>query len=122
MSNEHGGNHFNAYLYVAIALLVLTVVTYFVAESFETTFQRAVSGLLIAVAKAMLVVAIFVHLRWDWKKKTWFMIVPALLLSAVLLLGLFPDIAKRKITPSPYAQAVAADSSGNSGHAGGSSH
>ncbi len=122
MSNEHSGNHFNAYLYVAIALLILTVVTYFVAESFETTFQRAVSGLLIAVAKAMLVVSIFMHLKWDWKKKTWFMIVPALLLSAVLLVGLFPDIAKREITTSPYSTAVAAEGSTGTSHAGGASH
>jgi len=108
MANENGGSHFNAYLYVAIALLILTVVTYFVAESFESTFQRAVSGLLIATAKAMLVVTIFMHLKWDWKKKTWFMIIPALLLSAVLLVGLFPDIANRQIAGSPYATASTA--------------
>lgn len=106
MAQEQHDNHFRAYAMVALALLVLTVVTYFAAESFHTTFQRALSGLLIAIAKASLVVAIFMHLRWDWRKKVWFMVVPAVALSLVLLLALFPDIAHRKITHPPYGGTV----------------
>lgn len=107
MTQEHHENHFRAYSMVALALLVLTVVTYFAAESFHTTFQRAISGLLIAIAKASLVIAIFMHLRWDWKKRVWFMVVPAICLSLVLLLALFPDIAHREIAHPPYGGAVA---------------
>jgi caa(3)-type oxidase subunit IV len=124
MSGEHSDDHATAYATVAVALLIFTVITFVAAESFHTTTQRAVSGLLIAVLKASLVAAIFMHLRWDWPKKVWFMVVPALALSVVLLLALFPDIALQprdktpygSWVPSPAVQEVQGVERGPSGH------
>jgi cytochrome c oxidase subunit IV len=41
--------------------------------------------------KALLVVAIFMHLKWDWGR-LYFMIIPAMILAPMLVFALLPDI------------------------------
>ena len=49
------------------------------------------STVTVAIIKATLVVAYFMHLVWDWGK-VGFMIIPALILGAMMAVVLYPDI------------------------------
>ena len=45
----------------------------------------------VAVVKALLVCAYFMHLKWDWSR-LYFVIIPALVLAPMLVFALTPDL------------------------------
>lgn len=86
----HAGPGIKAYLGVFAALSVFTAVSFVFYEALprDTSF---ILILLVAVAKALLVGAIFMHLVLDWGK-VYYLIVPAFILGALLIIVLMPDI------------------------------
>ena len=95
---EHGHGGTQKYVWVAIALAVLTTasfLTYFpfwdehVPVNVSRAFMMSVS-----CAKAMLVLMFFMHLIWEasWK---YVLTIPAAMMSVFLVLMLIPDIGRR---------------------------
>ena len=73
----------------------------------------------VAVVKASLVAMFFMHLKVDWTKVK-VMIIPALVLAAVLVLALLPDITlamRDRPGKKPPSPAAAPAHSGTAGHA-----
>lgn len=95
MSDSHSGTHEKTYYAVFGALLVFTVGTYFLAEDLfkNNHFATVIAVMLIAVIKASLVVTFFMHLKFEGKWK-YALLVPTVILAAVLVCALLPDIAK----------------------------
>ena len=92
---EHGGNA--KYLAVFGALVVLTAMSFFLANSpvYETSPVVARAAMLaVSCAKALLVMLFFMHLLWEanWK---YVLTIPASLMSIFLVSMLVPDIGRR---------------------------
>ncbi len=81
-----------SYLKVFIALMVLTALTVAVTTIHFGDVMNIVVGVLIAVAKAGLVIWIFMHLKFDNRRLRYFVYVPAFFfvtfVLALTLLGL----------------------------------
>ena len=98
-SNEtHGtsGSHTGLFLRVFAALCVLTLVSFAIANS-PLMKQPAVAWttmMAVSCAKAILVIAFFMHLRWEraWK---YALTIPSLLMAVFLVVSLVPDIGLR---------------------------
>jgi cytochrome c oxidase subunit IV len=93
--HDHGGS--GKYIFVFIALCVLTVISFGVANTRAIMDTPAVGwSIMMAVscAKAMLVIAFFMHLIWEanWK---YVLTIPASIMSVFLVLMLVPDIGFR---------------------------
>src|SRR5437763_1014230 len=92
---EHPATGLRLYLAVAAALGVFTMASFAVNQLVARgAFEPHVGFLVIlgvAVCKALLVGAFFMHLKSDWGK-LYFLLVPAFLLAAVLVVGLLPDM------------------------------
>jgi caa(3)-type oxidase subunit IV len=96
----HGDAHgptVTAYFTVFGALAVFTLVS-FVANYAAAPEQHWISKIVsfviilgVAVVKAVLVGLIFMHLKFDWRK-LYFMILPAFILGAMMMMVLLPDI------------------------------
>lgn len=90
---EHGG--INKYLVVFAALSIFTIISFVVNGAVRGGSMTPMTGfaliLGVAVCKAILVAAIFMHLSIDWGR-VYFMIVPALVLGVLMMLVLLPDI------------------------------
>jgi cytochrome c oxidase subunit 4 len=91
---EHAGPNLQGYMAVAAALAVFTAVS-FVVNHFVTAgvIAREIGFTIIlgvAVCKALLVGAFFMHLRWEWGK-LYYMIVPAFILGTMMMMVLMPD-------------------------------
>ena len=95
---EHGHGGIRKYVWVAIALAVLTTasfLTYFpfwdqhVPVNVSRAFMMSVS-----CAKAMLVLMFFMHLLWEanWK---YVLTIPAAMMSVFLVMMLIPDVGRR---------------------------
>lgn len=93
---SHGG--YGLYIAVFVALCVLTTfsfLTYFdfwrenVPVNVSRAFMMAVS-----CTKAMLVIMFFMHLKWEanWK---WVLTAPVIVMSALLIFALVPDVGLR---------------------------
>ncbi|MFO0953664.1 MAG: cytochrome C oxidase subunit IV family protein [Isosphaeraceae bacterium] len=81
------------YLKVFGALLVLTIIEYFYAMLFQSSFPLLVGGLMFwAVVKASLVGWYFMHLKFEGNWVYGFL-VPAGILACVVIFALIPDIA-----------------------------
>ena len=99
MSDTHAADHHGpavrSYWLVFVLLCGFTavsfVVNYFVRAGSLTASTGFIVILSVAIVKALLVCAIFMHLKWDWSK-VYFMIVPALVLAPFLMFALLPDI------------------------------
>jgi cytochrome c oxidase subunit 4 len=91
----HAGPGLRLYLAVAVALGVFTLASFAVNQLVaRKVFEPHVGFTVIlgvAVCKAFLVGAFFMHLSFDWRK-LYFLLVPAALLAAVLVVGLLPDM------------------------------
>lgn len=87
---HHAGPGIKAYMGVFAALSVFTAVSFIFYEALPKD-QSFILILLVAVAKALLVGAIFMHLVLDWGK-IYYLIVPAFILGALLIIVLMPDI------------------------------
>ncbi len=98
--DDHHESHgsYGLYMSIFVALCVLTTfsfLTYFdfwrenVPVNVSRAFMMAVS-----CTKAMLVIMFFMHLKWEanWK---WVLTAPMLVMSALLVLALVPDVGLR---------------------------
>jgi caa(3)-type oxidase subunit IV len=91
---QHHGPTLVSYLVVAVALSVFTLVSFVVNGLVPDKISHMTSLWIIlgvAVCKASLVAAFFMHLKYDWGK-LYFMIVPALILGVMMALVFLPDI------------------------------
>lgn len=91
---HHGG--LGKYLAVTAGLMVLTFISFSVANSPLMNTPAAGWSIMMAVscAKALLVIAFFMHLIWEanWK---YVLTIPASIMSCFLVLMLVPDIGFR---------------------------
>lgn len=93
---------------VFVMLLVLTAMSFWVANSYlmenRTTGWAAMMA--ISTAKALLVILFFMHLWWEksWK---YVLTVPVTIIGVVLVLLLIPDVGNRFATYSKTRRAAA---------------
>lgn len=96
-------SHSKTFVAVFLGLCFLTVISVVIAnvDFFASDYQKWTAFLVVAFAKAGLVVGYFMHLRWEkyWK---YFLTIPALLLGVVLVAGIYPDIGLRTQAYSDY--------------------
>jgi len=107
----HAGPKAKVYLVIGAALGVFTAVSFIVNHYVQADVLSVNQGfyiiLLVAIVKATLVVAYFMHVIWDWKKVL-FMIIPALILGAMMMFVLLPDIVEAwHYHPNPSMSAAA---------------
>ena len=92
---HHGPDTIQPYLVVFGALSVFTVVSFAVNFLVRNGTMSAMTGFIVilsvAVVKALLVCAYFMHLKWDWGR-LYFIIIPALVLAPFLVFALLPDV------------------------------
>ncbi len=94
-SHSHGHDELghvvpeSTFLKILVALLVLTVVTVLAAQV-DLGKWNIVGALFIATVKATLVIAVFMHGKYENKIIITYMIIPFILL-AVMILGVFTD-------------------------------
>jgi cytochrome c oxidase subunit 4 len=105
----HAGPSFQAYMVVAVALAIFTTVS-FVVNGFvrDKTMEPHIGFTIIlgvAVCKALLVGAFFMHLRWEWGK-LYYMIVPAFILGTMMIMVLMPDIVISWVRENEEAPAI----------------
>ena len=103
MSSE---DHSHAYPKVLIALLILTAVTVGVSfVSFGTKAANIVIGMAIALLKASLVVAIFMHLKYE--KRWWLgLVLFPMVLVMIIIFSNFADTALNDDFTSPAAEHI----------------
>ena len=91
---HHGPDTIKPYLVVFGALSVFTVVSfvvnYFVRDHHIAAMTGFIVILSVAVVKALLVCAYFMHLKWDWSR-LYFLIVPSFILGTMMMIVLLPD-------------------------------
>ena len=93
-ADAHAGPDLALYLKVFAALTVCTALS-FVAN--WTMGQNAGSAgiiMIVAVIKAVLVIAIFMHLKFDWGR-LYFIIIPVVIMAIMMMVVLMPDIVLR---------------------------
>ena len=97
--HDHGG--LGKYLMVALALVVLTALSYWTFTPLWPTWLvgdsvaiKRVWMMAVSCSKAMLVILFFMHLLWEanWK---WVLTIPASCMSVFLALALVPDVGMR---------------------------
>jgi cytochrome c oxidase subunit IV len=91
----HGPVNTRPYIVIFVALCVFTAVSFvvnvFVRGGHISTGTGFVIILSVAVVKALCVVSIFMHVKWDWGR-LYFLIIPALVLAPMLVFALLPDL------------------------------
>jgi cytochrome c oxidase subunit IV len=93
---DHGSN--SLYLMVFGGLLVLTLISFLVGNSAALRMNAPgvmwAAMMAVSVAKAMLVILFFMHLKWEanWK---YVLTIPCTIMSVFLVLMLVPDIGRR---------------------------
>ena len=105
---EHSEPTDKLYLAIAGSLAGLTIISYAADRMGIPRAGLILVVLSVALVKATLVAMFFMHLKFDWTKVR-VMIIPALLLAAVLVLALLPDITlamRDKAGPAPLAPAA----------------
>jgi cytochrome c oxidase subunit 4 len=91
MADAHNEPSDKMYLAIAASLAGLTVISY-IGDLLQMPRPALIClVLLVALVKASLVAVFFMHLKFDWTKVK-IMIIPALILAAVLVFALLPDI------------------------------
>jgi cytochrome c oxidase subunit 4 len=90
--HEHHGPPVTLYLLVFLGLCVFTGLSFVVNAHYGI---GSMTGLLIilgvAICKAVLVGAFFMHLKWEWGK-LYFVIIPVMILGVMMMIVLMPDI------------------------------
>jgi cytochrome c oxidase subunit IV len=100
--HKHHGPTLTTYLSVAGALAVFTASSFIFNEMVRHGMISSMTGLalimVVAVCKAILVGAFFMHLTYDWSK-LYYLIIPALILGVMMMLVLMPDfvVAPHKV-------------------------
>ncbi len=94
-AGEHHGPDFRIYLAIGLALSGFTIISflcnYWVRHDVLSPMAAFVIILGVAIVKATLVGMYFMHLRYEWAK-LYFMIIPAFILGAMMMIVLMPDI------------------------------
>ncbi len=94
-ADEHHGPDLALYMKVAAALAVFTASSFGINALVRSEHFSPELGFVlilgVAVVKAVLVGTFFMHLMSDWGK-LYFMIVPAFILGAMMMVVLMPDI------------------------------
>jgi len=90
-AHEHHGPTFRGYMAIALVLAVCTALSFLVNQTVSTKLAAFILILSVAIIKASLVGMYFMHLKWDWKL-LYFLIVPAFILGAMMMIVLMPDI------------------------------
>jgi cytochrome c oxidase subunit 4 len=126
-SETHGGIGIYIAVFVALCLLTLmSFLTYFPfwRERFPMEVGRSLM-LAVACTKAALVIAFFMHLKWEksWK---YVLTIPTCMMAAFLVLMLIPDIGRRThhYTEERWRQAAlpAAETGHDAAHASEAKH
>jgi caa(3)-type oxidase subunit IV len=103
MAEAHNEPSDKLYLSIAASLGGLTIISY-IGDMLHMPRPALITlVLLVALIKATLVAAFFMHLTFDWTKVK-IMIIPAIVLAAVLVFALLPDITlatRDKPNPRP---------------------
>lgn len=88
MGGSHAdiSRHVKAYLGVFAALAVFTILTVAASQVHVSTPAHIGIAMVIAVAKAGMVAAIFMHLKWEKAWSIWFVLVLCAFFFAVLML------------------------------------
>jgi cytochrome c oxidase subunit 4 len=94
--DSHGASVFRAYMVVAGALSIFTATSFvfnYMARELHwiSHFTSFVLILSVAIVKATLVAMYFMHLKWDWRL-LYFLIIPAFILGAMMMMVFLPDI------------------------------
>jgi caa(3)-type oxidase subunit IV len=83
------------YLLIGVALSVFTAISFIVNYYVKLGTLSVEAGFVlilgVAIVKATLVGAIFMHLKWDYKY-TYFMLIPAFILATMMMIVLLPDM------------------------------
>lgn len=88
---QHGSHSIKPYLVIFGALVVFTAISFVVNAALGRNYTSFVIILGVAICKAVLVGLFFMHLKLDWGR-LYFMIVPVMVLGALLVVVLLPDI------------------------------
>ncbi|HEY4309898.1 MAG TPA: cytochrome C oxidase subunit IV family protein [Pirellulales bacterium] len=110
-SHAHGDHGIAKYVYVFLALCVLTGCSFFTYSSLWPWHEQPAVGrffmMAVSCTKAMLVILFFMHLKYeaDWK---YVLTIPASIMSVFLMMALVPDIGLRMRTYSPERREHAA--------------
>ncbi len=90
--HEHHGPSLNVYLTIFGCLAVLTVLTVAVSRLNLNPAAAVVVAIAIAISKASLVVAFFMHLKYEVARALYLMCVVPTVLTILLLFALLPDV------------------------------
>lgn len=110
-SHAHAEHGITQYIYVFLALCVLTGASFFTYSNMWPWHDQPQVGrvfmMAVSCTKAMLVILFFMHLRYeaDWK---YVLTIPASIMSVLLMMALVPDIGLRMRTYSPERREHAA--------------
>lgn len=89
--DTHHGPDLVTYLAVFSVLCVCTAISFVFYSAFGPgSLKGAILILLVAVVKALLVGAVFMHLKYDWGN-LYFLICPVFIMAAMMIVVLLPD-------------------------------
>jgi len=96
---EEHKSHRNVFVVVFLMLCALTGLSFWIANShlMENRLTGWLAMMTVSVAKAFLVITFFMHLWWE-KRWKYVLTIPALLMGALLVILLIPDVADRVST------------------------
>src|SRR5690606_816366 len=115
--DAHAGDHghdvgISKYIYVFLALCVLTGASFFTYSRFWPFHDQPAIGwtfmMAVSCTKAMLVILFFMHVKYEanWK---YVLTIPAAFMSLFLLLALVPDVGMRSRWTAEERQALMAE-------------
>jgi caa(3)-type oxidase subunit IV len=89
-------SHRTVFIVVFVMLCALTAMSFWIANShlMDNPLTGWIAMMGVSVAKAFLVITFFMHLWWE-KRWKYVLTVPALLMGALLVILLIPDVADR---------------------------
>lgn len=90
--HAHAGPTFQTYMFVFYALMVCTALSFVVNWMLGQNLRSATIILVVAVIKASLVAAIFMHLKFDWSK-LYCIILPVCVVTVMMVIILSIDTA-----------------------------
>jgi cytochrome c oxidase subunit 4 len=118
MAESHDSSNDKMYLAIAGSLAGLTAISY-VGDLMHMPRPALIClVLLVALVKATLVATFFMHLKVDWSKVR-VMIIPAVILAAILVFALMPDIMlapRAKPGPRPPMETAKSGHTPEHGH------
>jgi cytochrome c oxidase subunit IV len=88
---EPHGPNFRTYIVIFVVLSICTLLSFVVNGIMGQNHASMGVIMVIAVIKAVCVVAIFMHVKFEWSK-LYFLIIPVLILGVMMMIVLLPDI------------------------------